>query len=188
MAFFRRPRIICPYCLTEIRGSKNVQTCPTCKTELPVQYVDDYDLHPPFFAQVFGWSRVGKTVFLSGLTLMLIVVTLLPMVSLDSGDWLRIGMIMAMSLIYLSLFFLFGLFISSRVHKPETALVLILLVWMIWVIGVPNFSSLIARRIYPVPTEDELQIQKAHIQADSEHEHYEQCWRMNDEALRMMRN
>ena len=31
-----------------------------------------YEKHPPFFIQVFGWSRVGKTVFLYALTLMLV--------------------------------------------------------------------------------------------------------------------
>jgi hypothetical protein len=38
---------------------------------MPVLYVDHYLSHPPFFVQVFGWPRVGKTVFLSALTLML---------------------------------------------------------------------------------------------------------------------
>ncbi len=75
LSFFDRlfniQRIICPYCLAEIRGRKNVEHCPRCKTELPVQYVHDYGENPPFFAQAFGWSRVGKTIFLSALTLML---------------------------------------------------------------------------------------------------------------------
>lgn len=70
MSIFGR-RLICPYCLAEIRGGKNIMRCPRCKHDLPVQYVHDYEQVPPFFAQVFGWSRVGKTVFLSALTLML---------------------------------------------------------------------------------------------------------------------
>jgi hypothetical protein len=65
-------RILCPYCLVELRGVKNLQSCPQCKALLPVQYVQDYDQHQPFFTQVFGWSQVGKTVFLYALTLMLI--------------------------------------------------------------------------------------------------------------------
>ncbi len=72
MFLFKRPRVICPYCLTEIRGSRSLKRCPKCGLALPVQYVQDYDEHSPFFAQVFGWSSVGKTVFLSGLTLMLV--------------------------------------------------------------------------------------------------------------------
>jgi hypothetical protein len=36
-----------------------------------VLYTDEYQNRPPFFVQVFGWSRVGKTVFLYALTLIL---------------------------------------------------------------------------------------------------------------------
>ena len=54
--------------------------------------------------------------------------------------------------------------------------------------GVPNFSPLIAKRIRPVLEMKEIQRQKALIQATSEQEYYEQCWKMNDEALRTVRN
>jgi hypothetical protein len=70
MFFFRR-RILCPYCLAELRTRGEPETCPSCKAELPVQYIHDYEQHQPFFAQVFGWSRAGKTVFQYALTLML---------------------------------------------------------------------------------------------------------------------
>lgn len=70
MFFFRR-RIICPYCLAELRTRGNPDTCPSCKSPLPVQYVHEYEQHPPFFTQVFGWSRAGKTVFQYAMTLML---------------------------------------------------------------------------------------------------------------------
>jgi hypothetical protein len=52
---------------------KPIKKCPvkTCKSELPIQYIDEYKNHPPLFVPVFGWSQVGKTVFLYALTLML---------------------------------------------------------------------------------------------------------------------
>jgi hypothetical protein len=63
--------LVCPYCLVELRWAKNLTRCPSCKVELPLQYVQDYYDHPPFFTQVFGWEQTGKTVFLSAITLML---------------------------------------------------------------------------------------------------------------------
>lgn len=69
--FFGRRRIICPYCLAELRTRGNPDDCPSCKLALPVQYVHEYEQHPPFFTQVFGWSRAGKTVFQYAMTLML---------------------------------------------------------------------------------------------------------------------
>lgn len=71
MFLFKR-RIICPYCLAELRTRGNPDTCPSCKAPLPVQYVHEYEQHPPFFTQVFGWSRAGKTVFQYAMTLMLL--------------------------------------------------------------------------------------------------------------------
>ncbi len=72
MAWFKKRRILCPYCLTEVRGGKKIENCPYCESDLPIQYVHGYEDIPPFFAQVFGWSQAGKTVFLSALTLTLI--------------------------------------------------------------------------------------------------------------------
>ena len=124
---------------------------------------------------------------LPGFALMLFVVTLLPLLSLDGEAWLRIGTIFGVSLIYLSTFFLLGLFLSTRVQRPETALILILLAWLTWVIGVPNFSSLIANRIYPFSTSDTV-TQKQNTEADSDKELYEQYWKINFQAERMVQN
>ena len=124
---------------------------------------------------------------LPGFALMLFVVTLLPMLSLDGEAWLRVGAIIGVSLIYLSSFFLLGLFLSTRVHRPETALILILLAWLIWVIGVPNFSSLIANRIYSYSLSNTV-TQKQNAEADSEKELYEQLWKINFQAERMVQN
>lgn len=72
MFSFFKQRIICPYCLAEIRGGKSIQKCPKCTHQMPPQYVNNYESHPPFFVQVFGWSQVGKSVYLQTLTLMLV--------------------------------------------------------------------------------------------------------------------
>jgi ABC-type transport system involved in multi-copper enzyme maturation permease subunit len=146
---------------------------------------------------------------LPGLTLMFLVVTLLPMVSMDGEDWLRIGVILALTFIYLSLFFLLGLFISTRTHSAETSLILILLVWLIWVIGAPSISPLIAKRIHPTPAISVIMEQKYHVSqgksqklqamlkagvekplAQKEVNRWanEQFWKLNDDAIRMVRN
>lgn len=64
-------RIICPFCLIEIRSLLRVAVCPECQKELPPLYAHDYATTKPFFTQVFGWSQAGKTVYLQALTLVL---------------------------------------------------------------------------------------------------------------------
>jgi hypothetical protein len=73
MVFGTQYQIICPYCLAEIRSRKPPQRCPRpdCGQDFPRRYVEGYERHMPFFVQVFGWSQVGKTVYLAALTLML---------------------------------------------------------------------------------------------------------------------
>jgi ABC-type transport system involved in multi-copper enzyme maturation permease subunit len=124
---------------------------------------------------------------LPGLVLMLIVITLLPMVSLDGEDWLRVGMILMLAFIYLSLFSLLGLFVSARVHRSETALVLILLIWMIWVVGVPNFGPFITKWLYSTPVAQHIHGLKQQIEGTEEWR-LKQCRKLDDEALRMVRN
>lgn len=74
MAFGTLSQMICPYCLADIRNSRRpLERCPRadCKQDFPRSYIEKYQQHPPFFVQVFGWTGVGKTVFLAALSLML---------------------------------------------------------------------------------------------------------------------
>lgn len=64
-------RTLCPYCLCEIRYRKEITICPNCKSDLPPEYVQKFSQFPPCFAQIVGWSRVGKTVYLQALTAIL---------------------------------------------------------------------------------------------------------------------
>jgi len=66
-------RVLCPYCFSETRYRKEIQNCanPNCKQELPAEYVNRFEDAKPFFAQILGWSGVGKTVYLEALTLKL---------------------------------------------------------------------------------------------------------------------
>ena len=75
---------------------------------------------------------------LMSLLLALILLTTSTTVSLDTDDFLRIGGIVFTSLIYLSLFYLIGMFISAITHRTSTALILSLFVWAFLVLVYPN--------------------------------------------------
>ena len=64
-----KDKCACPYCLTDVAFYQSA--CSKCGVGIYPLYADRYSSHPPFFVQVFGWPRVGKTVFLSALTLVL---------------------------------------------------------------------------------------------------------------------
>lgn len=71
LSFFRGDSVVCPFCLTENRYSKRLDNCLKCGVALPVQYMSNYKEALPFYVQLIGWSRVGKTVYLQTLALML---------------------------------------------------------------------------------------------------------------------
>lgn len=65
MDFFRKKKmIVCPRCLIEIPVTIDTKTCSECKFEIPPAYIRDYEATLPIFIQVFGWSAVGKTMWL----------------------------------------------------------------------------------------------------------------------------
>ena len=70
-------RFACPFCLRRIKWHRGIKKCShgDCGRELPVQYADRDMLMPHFPAQTIGWSRHGKTAYLSALTLMLMRMT-----------------------------------------------------------------------------------------------------------------
>jgi len=89
--------------------------------------------------------------FLPALLLVLIWIVVHPTLDIKSEDWGRIGLIVFFSLLYISIFFILGLFVSTLTHRGATSLLIILLLWVVWVIGVPNLGVLLAKRLSPVP-------------------------------------
>jgi len=75
---------------------------------------------------------------LLSLLLALILLTLAPTFSLRMPDFLRIGGIVFASLVYLSVFYLIGLLISTMTQRTGTALMLSMFVWGFLVLVYPN--------------------------------------------------
>jgi len=71
LSFLFGNSIVCPFCLTDNRYSKQLENCLKCGTALPFQYRSNYKEALPFYVQLIGWTRVGKTVYLQTLALML---------------------------------------------------------------------------------------------------------------------
>jgi hypothetical protein len=65
--------LVCPYCLQRIRIPSTTTHCPEsdCKQEIPRFYKKEHKQLPVLFIPIIGWTRVGKTVFLQVLTLLM---------------------------------------------------------------------------------------------------------------------
>ena len=75
---------------------------------------------------------------LMSLLLAIILLTTSTVISLSIGDFLRIGGIILSSIVYLSVFYLIGMLISTVTRRTGTALMLAMFIWGFWVLVYPN--------------------------------------------------
>ena len=84
----------------------------------------------------------------------LLVIQFSPYVSFSSADWGRILLIFLISMLYVSLFFLIGLFLSARTHRSSITLMFSMCVWVLFVLIVPNLTVLLVEHASPIQSEN----------------------------------
>ena len=109
-----------------------------------------------------------------------------PAVSLSGQDWQRIGLIILISFIYVSLFFNVGLLVSARCHRASISLIVSLFLWAVWTLAVPNLATLTAKQVYPIPSAEEIQAKKNAARNDVMKGHSQITLAMWNEAIRRM--
>jgi len=89
----------------------------------------------------------------------LLVIQFSPYASFSSSDWTRISLILLLSMLYVSLFFLIGLFLSTRTHRPSITLMFAMCVWVLLVLIVPNLTVLLVEHTSPIQSEESYRTQ-----------------------------
>ena len=89
------------------------------------------------------------------------LITLSPDFHLTGADWVRILLILGVFLLYLSVFFSLGMFVSARTSRSAISFLVLLLLWVIWVLIVPKGSVIIASQFIKVPSIQEYRIREA---------------------------
>ena len=93
---------------------------------------------------------------LVGMLISTIIIITSGKVNLVGADWVRILLTVLLSLLYLSIFVLLGLFISSLLRSSAASLVLLLLAWTMIVVVIPSVTSVIATRFSELPSDRAL--------------------------------
>lgn len=101
----------------------------------------------------------------------LIMLNIFPNISLSAADWGRIGLIFLLFLLYLSVFFTMGLFVSARSSRSSGSLFVLLFIWVVLIFVVPKGAVIVSKHIKPVPSMHEVNAEKGaflqEIQAES---------------------
>ena len=97
-------------------------------------------------AQVLaGKTLAGLTTLAIPTALGFILLTILLLgtedINLSVGEWARLGLLFALSLLYLLVFYLIGLAISCATHRSATSLIYALFTWALLAIVLPNSIS-----------------------------------------------
>jgi ABC-type transport system involved in multi-copper enzyme maturation permease subunit len=92
-----------------------------------------------------------------GMLVSLIIIIPSKDMVIGSSEWLKILILVLVSLLYLSIFVLLGMFVSSRTAHSANSMAILLLVWVVSVILLPSFCRIIFDVTYEEPTEQELQ-------------------------------
>ena len=108
---------------------------------------------------------------LIGILLNLLIVNASELVSLDGSEWARIGIIFVVSAIYISIFLWLGLFISSQFANSSSSLLTLLLIWIVFVVLIPNTMGVLTSDFQQIPSRSEAsQLKEAKL--DEIHERY----------------
>jgi ABC-type transport system involved in multi-copper enzyme maturation permease subunit len=89
---------------------------------------------------LLSWPIVVSIIFA------LLMVMFSGSTTLNASHLLRVLLIVVVSLLYISLFFLIGLLISAKTRRTATSLMLTMLVWVFLNLVYPNAASLLADR------------------------------------------
>ena len=106
----------------------------------------------------------------------LVVLMLFPTVELRSQDWGALGLIMFCALLYLAAIYSLGIFVSARTELASTSITVLLMVWVLVVLVVPNTAPYLAAQLHPV--RDFVLIDKEKYQIEQEEEQrFQEAWR-----------
>jgi ABC-2 type transport system permease protein len=114
----------------------------------------------PRSSLLIGKASAGLTVVLGSLVaasaVSVLIMMVHPAVDLSGADAARILSLVAVSALYLTVFYMLSLLVSTVVKRPATALMVLLQLWIFLVVVYPNVGVSIAENFYKLPTDREM--------------------------------
>ena len=124
--------------------------------------------------------------FVIAVLMNLLVISTSSAVHLGADEWGRLGIIIGIAFLYLCLFLALGLLVSARVRQSAVSLVILLLIWVSFVIFMPNTLASIASRFSPARSYDAFQADRKQTRRAILEVYYTQRERTEDPSKRMV--
>ena len=110
-----------------------------------------------------GGFAVLWITFVVGFLLLYLVLALFNPLFFEWAMMGRVGFIFLCSSLFLAGFFCLGLMVSSFCYSPRTAIVVLLVVWVVMQLVIPKAGEMIATVLVPVRAEYEVQVERRRV-------------------------
>jgi len=103
-----------------------------------------------------------------------IIFNMSPSIQMDAQDWLKLAMVLVISMLYLAFFFTLGLLVSCINTRSSSALVVSLFLWVLLVFIIPGLGGLAANRLAETQSGQTLYIKKYMARVEREQQNIEE--------------
>lgn len=87
-----------------------------------------------------------------------LIIVVNPTIAFSAADWGGLSLLFLTSVIYMMVFLLLGMFISSRVTHSSSSIIICLLSWIWFLFLMPNIATYMAQSIAKTPLYDNVQV------------------------------
>jgi ABC-type transport system involved in multi-copper enzyme maturation permease subunit len=109
------------------------------------------------FGKITGLVITLLPILLFCYILACLIVMVNPGISISASDWGGIMLLFLTSIIYMMVFILIGILISSLTSRSSTSIILSLLCWIWFLFLLPNISTYLSQSIVKTPLDDNVQ-------------------------------
>jgi len=101
--------------------------------------------------------------FLLSLLAALIAILAFPEIALTVDDMLATLALVGVSLLYLAVIYSLGLFVSCRTEQASIAITILLFIWVVFILVIPNIAPYVVGRIASVPSRESVDREKLEL-------------------------
>ena len=129
--------------------------------------------------QILSGKFIGGMITLAipimlGFLVISLMLELSPSVELTGDDWIRIALMFVLSVVMVSVLFNLGLFFSAMTKRSSDTLMLLLFLWVLFLLMIPNGSIYVSARLRPILRKESVlsQVQQVWWRFQEEMEDY----------------
>jgi len=119
-----------------------------------------------------GTMTVLMIPLLFGMLTSMIIITMSGGIDIAGEDWIRMAVMILLSILYLSIFVMLGLFVSSLFRSSAASLVILLLAWVVIVVIIPDIGGTVVTNLSELRSRESVNRDTAVARYNSNQEYY----------------